>query len=1214
MRFCTLRNIALMPTARFLVLACWWAATFSLPAQTPADNGAAEVNADAIRSFLQGLDQNPALSQETKSTITSLCLQALRYVQEAQDTHATAEGFQAMIESVPNDLAALRKEMEALTSPPAETSAQTPNLPDLESAISAAQSTYDSLQREFDQLNLEPQLRNERKKALSQRIQALTQELEKSPQAESSPQPGEPPELTQARSWLARAAYEAKAAELEAAQKEMEAYEKSAELLNLKTDLTQKKLIQAERILKQLQELRTEAREREAKKIVENTRAVLESVARGTPEIQRLALSLAQQNADLAAERVREEGITAKLTQLKTELEQIQQQRRQLADSFQNITERLRTSGLTGAVGNLLRRQFLDLPSLNELHREAAQRQAEMVEVEGKLTDLREARRKLTTSEESLQESIRSLPNLSEYEKRKILKVITDLGNNQRDLLQGLQQDYEAYFNLLLDYLAANAELARLVEQIADFIREHILWVRSTQLLFAHSWREIVEGLAWTFTPAAWTSFAAALSSDCRQRPVLYAALAVLLLFIILVSGRLRTPLKVLGAEASKRRNVRFRPTTLAALYTVVRGLIPSVALCAVYLLTAPLADISAQVSGAYAALRVLVPALGIWGIFFAALSPDGLVVKHFLWPTALVRGWRFGLLVFGLPAIFALALPEFYETQAEEVLKSTLGRLSFLLALVLQWLWLTHAVWMYRTRYARRSSVSPRSARLVYALYAINTVLLAVLGTLSVLGYSYTAYLLFYRLVMTWLLLVTLAIAMAFISRYLTLARRRLALESVLEAEKDEEGGAGETEDETLFDLTRINEQTRRVTGTLLVSVLLVGLWVIWSDIIPALRMLERIPIVRYSVEATPNRAPSAPTQPQEQAATPSPAPGASETTPTGPGTAAAPDTATTPGKEVVTPEVPAGSQATTGEGIYVSLADVIFAAVIAMLTWLLASNLPGLLEMFLRRRMDYGERYAVITVVRYCVVLLGMVGVAQSLGIRWSSIQWLVAALGVGLGFGLQEIFANFISGIILLFERPIRIGDIVTINNISGTVTRMRVRSTTIVNFEQKELVVPNKDFITGQLINWTLSNRMIRAVLNVGIAYGSDVRRAEQILYEIARDSEWIAAEPPPRVIFKAFGESSLDFELRVFCRDVERYFDVVNYLHFEVNRRFQSAGIEIAFPQRDLHLRSGFEVLAASAGQSASLRACVEQTEPKTPPTVDEHSTEHRVEG
>jgi potassium efflux system protein len=195
------------------------------------------------------------------------------------------------------------------------------------------------------------------------------------------------------------------------------------------------------------------------------------------------------------------------------------------------------------------------------------------------------------------------------------------------------------------------------------------------------------------------------------------------------------------------------------------------------------------------------------------------------------------------------------------------------------------------------------------------------------------------------------------------------------------------------------------------------------------------------------------------------------------------------------------------------------------------------------------------------------------SKIGIGWSKVQWLSAAMSVGLGFGLQEIFANFVSGLIILFEQPVRVDDVVTIGEVTGKVSKIRIRATTIRRWDQRELIVPNKEFITGHLINWTLSDNVLRQEFSVGIAYGSDIAKAEKILYEVARANPLVLADPAPVVIFRSFGDNSLNFDLRLYISGMDKWMTVWHKTNCDIDTEFRKAGIEIAFPQRDLHIRS-----------------------------------------
>jgi potassium efflux system protein len=271
------------------------------------------------------------------------------------------------------------------------------------------------------------------------------------------------------------------------------------------------------------------------------------------------------------------------------------------------------------------------------------------------------------------------------------------------------------------------------------------------------------------------------------------------------------------------------------------------------------------------------------------------------------------------------------------------------------------------------------------------------------------------------------------------------------------------------------------------------------------------------------------------------------------------------------------------------VTLASLGLALIYGIAAWLLATRLPALIEIVLLRRFDMAPsgRYTVTALTTYVIVAIGILLVLSILGARWSQVQWLVAALTVGIGFGLQEIVANFVSGLIILFERPIRVGDAVTIGDTDGIVTKIKIRATTIRNWDGKELLVPNKEFITGRLLNWSLSDPTTRLVLSVGIAYGSPVRQAMDLMEQAARENENVLDDPVPTVIFESFGDNALGLLLRCFVDSVDLRFTTASALNEAINEKFTAAGITIAFPQRDVHLdtQGPLRVRIENAGDS-----------------------------
>ena len=401
------------------------------------------------------------------------------------------------------------------------------------------------------------------------------------------------------------------------------------------------------------------------------------------------------------------------------------------------------------------------------------------------------------------------------------------------------------------------------------------------------------------------------------------------------------------------------------------------------------------------------------------------------------------------------------------------------------------------------------------------------VLALLAGMGYYYSALAIDARLGSTIYLVLGLIIINDLLLRWLYVSRRRLAWEKAkrkqaARQEKYEKQHTGETSltteempfEEPEIKISQIDEQNRKLLRTIMLFAALIGLWAIWAEILPALNFMQKVQLWTYQVEV-----------------------------------------------DGVTKTLP------------ITLGHLITGIGVAALTYVSARNIPGVLEITILKRlpMDAGARYALTTISRYTISVVGTIVAFSYIGINWSRLQWLVAALSVGLGFGLQEIVANFVSGLIILFERPYTPGDIVTIGQVSGRVSRIRIRATTIVDWDRRELIVPNKDFITGQLINWSLSDKVTRLIVPVGIAYGSDTVLADKLLRKVAEDHPQVLDEPGSAAYFLGFGDNSLNFELRAFIDEPLNRVQVISDLHRAIDDAFREANIEISFPQRDVHL-------------------------------------------
>jgi small-conductance mechanosensitive channel len=226
-----------------------------------------------------------------------------------------------------------------------------------------------------------------------------------------------------------------------------------------------------------------------------------------------------------------------------------------------------------------------------------------------------------------------------------------------------------------------------------------------------------------------------------------------------------------------------------------------------------------------------------------------------------------------------------------------------------------------------------------------------------------------------------------------------------------------------------------------------------------------------------------------------------------------------------------------------------------------------------FGRRQPDVGVRTAIGSIIRYLVVLVGFLVIVQTAGINLSSLTILVSAFGIGIGFGLQNVTNNFVSGLIILLERPIKVGDRIEVGEVMGEIAKISPRATTVQSNDNISHIVPNSEFITSRVINWSHSDLNVRLHLPVGVSYGSDPETVKRLLLEVAAEHSGVLREPPPDLIFKGFGDSSLDFDLRIWTTVyISRPAILKSDLYFAIWKKFKENGIEIPFPQRDIHIK------------------------------------------
>ncbi|MFZ2235564.1 MAG: mechanosensitive ion channel domain-containing protein [Dokdonella sp.] len=836
----------------------------------------------------------------------------------------------------------------------------------------------------------------------------------------------------------------------------------------------------------------------------------LRDYAEATTQLRQTALELSQQ---LEADRARR-------AQLRGELERI-------TASRNSANEILAIGRVDDRYGRTLRSIEGSLPSTAKLERRMAKRAEQVTDVRVQRLQAQQDLRALDNSElaassllsdaglEPSPELTATASKLIESHRAALVDMVSLLG-------QRIERFGEAS--------ATDTELGQQTSQLRKLLNERLLWLPSATAISA-AWltQEVGPNLKWLFGPTNLGKLPVTLWEQLRRHWIAVPLLVLFILTLLATRRRLIGSLETLAKPVGHRGD-SFTVTLLAALASVLIALPPPliVGTLGSMLFSAPSQDTYVRAIGAGLINAAIV--LLMLGVFQAMCRRFGLFVVHFDWDEQGTRRLGRALHLLAL----ALAPAAFLKGMADSVgsteLVEGIGRLGFMIGS------LGLAAFMYRVFRPHDGALTGGldHDRFIWRtrhiwFWGLVVVPLA-LAVLSVIGYFATANQLQARLFSTGWITLLIIIGYRTAMRGVIVAGRQAAFkqaearhlkarQKTSDANDESMASEGPIEavDEAEIDVIEVSRQTRTVLRAASALVLLFLLWGVWKSMFAALNVFDQVVLWSHVV--------------------------------------------TTPAGDAVSA---------------VTLFDVLRSLSAVVLTFVAARNLPGVLEITVLQRLqiDAGTRYAISTIGRYVILAIGLVTAFNWIGADWSELQWIIAALGVGLGFGLQEIVANFVSGIIILFERPVRVGDLVTIGNNTGTITRIQIRAITITDFDNFEVLVPNKAFITSPVQNWSLTSPMTRLLLKVGVAYGTDIALARKLILGTAQAHANVLKSPAPSAMFVNFGDSSLDFELRAYVGKIDHRLGTTNDLLTAIDSAFKSAGIEIPFPQRDLHLRSG----------------------------------------
>ena len=517
----------------------------------------------------------------------------------------------------------------------------------------------------------------------------------------------------------------------------------------------------------------------------------------------------------------------------------------------------------------------------------------------------------------------------------------------------------------------------------------------------------------------------------------------------------------------------------------------------------------------------------GYWWFFnvwYAIYRPNGIFVRHFGFAQNDAEKFRSVVKLIIVAVILLLNTSVFSNVMDNGLANDVLGELNTIVALIFCVVMIAprfnSALRSFEKSQSKRNNVVVKTIQVLLQLIPVGLIVLVALG------YYYTALNLIQHMINSYIAWCVWFILRQTVYRGITVSSRRLAHRRLQEKRRQKAEDLNEspssddvvlvTAQEEGLALNEVRSQLLRFADLFIWTALFAIFYFVWSDLITVASYLRDITLWQQSSQVD-------------------------------------------------------GVSVTES----ITLFNLLVALVIIAITYVLVRNISGILEVlvFSRVKLSQGTPYTITTLLTYVIVAIGGAWAFATLGMSWSKLQWLFAALSVGLGFGMQEIFANFVSGIILLFERPIRVGDTVTINDITGTVAKIRIRAITIIDPDRKEVIVPNKSFVTGQVTNWALSNTVTRLIVNIGVAYGSDLALVKRLLLQAANEQPGILKDPEPHALFLSFGASTLDHELRVYVGQVSERTNVTDALNRRINELFAENNIDIAFNQLDVFIKN-----------------------------------------
>ena len=1086
-----------------------------------------------IQSQLDALESQLELPDDERADIESRLNRALVWLKNAKDAEKLSAEYRQQIQSAPNTIARLRAELDKL--PPAA-EATIPNgwgFEQLTAKMTDIEHTVQALADQLAEMDRQIDSRPSRIAAIAKEIPETKKRITEVETVDAEEQ--EDGFREQVLSLARQARLQGLRAQLDRLKAEKTRFEALAPQWPLERDLSARRLANRKSELTQYKKIVKAWRRNESKRYATATRELAE---KSHPVVRDVAM----RNAEIAEFRV----MAAKsIESASAEIIQLTKTASELAENFESLQSKVLHAAEATSTGILLRKQRDELPDWKESRRRHKRLQVETPKAHLLLMELKDERREVADPDRYSDELVSNLDEQwQRYDKTEIKNAFVALLQTRRDLLDKLIADQDLLLRHLSELEVANQDLDHQLVEFRTYLDEHVLWVRSNNVLSASDFAASARAIVSILQPNQWAQASKAVVGETMRRPTGLAAAIALLILAFAFRKRLVRRLEKLCEPPKPGETIRFGKSLPAlAISVLLSAGWPTVLLAIGYKLSTASAETEFTQGLGTSCLAV---ACLVWGCqLFREICLDGrLGHRMFGWPPKVLSVVRRTLelaVLFGGPLIAILFLTDSVVIPGGQ----SLHRLVLVLTLTLV---AVQGYALLRPRSLVMRAVSMMNSNSLVARFRQPICVIAVavptaLAAISIYGYHYSATQLSGRFAESLVAILAIIILHALALRWLRLngynstlreqqeqpvspdqpaSQVRLA-STVIDANNDGVITTADdlaAKDEIDWQLTA-DIHIRELLRYTVVITLLVGGWFIWAEVLPALGVLDRVELWDNTVRVS----------------------------------------------EMVTDASGQTSLQNFETNAPTTLKDLLTAMIIIVATLQIGNRLTSLLEVTLSDRLpiDRGARYAIAILIRYAATIAGIVTACYVIRLSWGSVQWLAAAMTVGLGFGLQEIFANLVSGLIILFERPIRAGDVVTVGDVTGTVSRMQMRATTITDFDRRELIVPNRKFITDNVINWTLTDPICRTIVSVGVAYGTDTDMVKRVLMTVAQRSPLVLDSPQSCVVFGGFGDSTLDFELRVFIAHREKMPEVVSELNLAINREFDKSGIEIAFP-------------------------------------------------